>query len=390
MPLLSAKYSAAEAIEGGERVRLLDAPVAPFESGRKPLRGHKRWGDWEKEPSFVVPTAEQMRIYVAQAVARNATAPDFRKPTQEQLEERLEAARAHAQAKQEDIERAKRKAQLEQITRGLAGSPPIREISDTRAREIAPPAKVVPVDVRPRAWVDIETTGSDASKHQIIELGLLVLEADNRTPRLHWSTLVQLGVGFAVDERALDVSGLDPRSEMFRDAPALRPALRYLAERLPSDAIVCGHNLSFDLRFLRAQFGMVKLDLPPCLAVDAPSIDTLTIARAAQKRGAFAEEEAKLPLKNGKSQKQSCSLGDLADLFNARRVKIGKHPFDPTRAPAQAADKHGRVADEHAATTKHRALADARFAAFLYVELLGLSANDNTQPQLALAVGGGR
>lgn len=375
--LLSAKYSAAEAIEGGERVRLLDAPAAPFESGRKPLRGHKRWGDWEKEPSFVVPTAEQMRIYVAQAVARNATAPDFRKPTQEQLEERLEAARAHAQAKQEDIERAKRKAQLEQITRGLAGSPPIREISDTRAREIAPPAKVVPVgDTRPRAWVDIETTGSDASKHQIIELGLLVLEADNRTPRLHWSTLVQLGVGFAVDERALAVSGLDPRSEMFRDAPALRPALRYFAERLPSDAIICGHNLSFDTRFLRAQFAMAKLDLPAPLDPKAETIDTLPLARAAKKRGAIHVE--------------SCSLGILAEYFNARRVAAGKRSFDPTRTPAQTADKHGRVADEHAATTRHRALADARFAAFVYGELLALALNDNAQPQLVLAVGGER
>lgn len=376
LPLLRARYSEPVAIEGRTdvvRVRIdadLRAPWHdPAREGLVPAPGKGNWRARTEADNWIeAPSIEQMRLHREAAELRNTNAPDFRKPTQEQLEERLEAARAHAQAKQDEHERAKRRVQLEQITRG---------ISDTRARETAPPAKVAPVgDTRPRAWVDIETTGSDAKHHQIIELGLLVLEADNRTPRLHWSTLVQLGVGFAVDERALAVSGLDPRSEMFRDAPALRPALRYFAERLPPRAVLCGHNLSFDARFLRAGFEMAKLELPAPLEAKAEMIDTLPLARAAKKRGAINVE--------------SCSLGPLVEYFNARRVAAGKRPFDPSRAPSRVADKHGRVADENAATTAHRALADARLAAFVYAELLSLASNDNGQPQLALAAGGQR
>lgn len=42
-------------------------------------------------------------------------------------------------------------------------------------------------------------------------------------------------------------------------APSLAEALRSFAEYAPQDAILCGHNVAFDVGFLRKSYGLVGI-----------------------------------------------------------------------------------------------------------------------------------
>ena len=108
------------------------------------------------------------------------------------------------------------------------------------------------------AFIDLETTGLSPKKHEILEIGYILAEQvpqEGRGPVLRiletFDTKVAPERIGEADPTALKINGYN--EEGWRGAMPLEKALRYLAEKT-SGAIVVGHNVDFDLGFLRAGF----------------------------------------------------------------------------------------------------------------------------------------
>lgn len=120
----------------------------------------------------------------------------------------------------------------------------------------------------PFAVVDLETSGFSTRRHRILQLGMVVVEADG-TEVDRWSTLVRLRwplqrVG------PTHVHGLRRRD--LRAAPHLPEVLDEFAGRLDG-AIFTAHNAEFDSAFLR-RAARHRADLPL-----EPRLCTLTMSR---------------------------------------------------------------------------------------------------------------
>jgi DNA polymerase-3 subunit epsilon len=95
------------------------------------------------------------------------------------------------------------------------------------------------------AVVDVETSGLSDQRHRILQLGVVVIEADGTVVE-QWSTLVRLqwplqSVG------PTHIHGLT--RPMLRGAPTLSKALDRLSPLL-DDAIFTAHNAQFDAGFI--------------------------------------------------------------------------------------------------------------------------------------------
>ena len=93
--------------------------------------------------------------------------------------------------------------------------------------------------------VDLETTGGSAAWHRIIEIG--VVEVDRDGTRREWSTLVNPGA--PIPPMITYLTGIT--EAMVGPAPTIEAVLPSLLEFV-GDAVIVGHNVGFDLRFLRA------------------------------------------------------------------------------------------------------------------------------------------
>jgi DNA polymerase-3 subunit epsilon len=121
--------------------------------------------------------------------------------------------------------------------------------------------------VLPRfAVVDLETSGLDTQRHRILQLGLVIIEADGCVVD-RWSSLVRLRwplqrVG------PTHIHGITRRT--LRGAPTLDEALDELGTRLRG-AVFTAHNAEFDSGFIvraarrRASNDPVRLGLEPRL-----------------------------------------------------------------------------------------------------------------------------
>jgi DNA polymerase-3 subunit epsilon len=111
------------------------------------------------------------------------------------------------------------------------------------------------------AVVDVETSGLSERRHRILQIGVVVVEADG-TVIDTWSTLVKLrwplqGVG------PTNIHGIN--RSMLRGAPRISEALRELNRRLDG-AVFTAHNASFDAGFIaRAARRQSGFDLGPRL-----------------------------------------------------------------------------------------------------------------------------
>ncbi len=111
------------------------------------------------------------------------------------------------------------------------------------------------------AVVDLETSGFSVRRHRILQIGVVVVEADG-TVLDEWSTLVKLRwplqrVG------PTKVHGITRR--MLADAPRMDDVLTQLGDRLDG-ALFTAHNARFDAAFLvRAARRRTGLELGPRL-----------------------------------------------------------------------------------------------------------------------------
>ena len=157
------------------------------------------------------------------------------------------------------------------------------------------------------AFVDLETTGLDPSRHEILEIG--VVRVDARTLEVlaeHEVLVMPERLGDAQLD-ALAINGFTTAA--WERALPLRDALREVSPLLEG-ALIAGHNVGFDWSFLEAGFRRTGLALPN---VDYHRLDTASLAWPLVVTG-------ELP---------SMSLDPLAKLFGLERP-------NPHRALADA------------------------------------------------------
>ncbi len=133
-------------------------------------------------------------------------------------------------------------------------------------------------DLPPIVAIDVETTGLDARKDNIIEIGAVrfrgpVVEAE-------WSTLVN--PGRPVPAFISQLTGI--HDGMLAGAPSLREVYADLLDFV-GEAPVLGHNVKFDLGFLRRAGGLLHNP-----AIDTYEMAAILMPRAGRyKLGALAE-----------------------------------------------------------------------------------------------------
>jgi DNA polymerase-3 subunit epsilon len=108
-----------------------------------------------------------------------------------------------------------------------------------------PPATPEVVSRSQFAVVDVETSGLSVRRHRILQLGVVIADAEGAVLD-QWSTLVRLRWPF---QRVgpTEVHGLHRRT--LRGAPTLRDVVRDLAPRVDGMVLV-GHNIDFDAEFI--------------------------------------------------------------------------------------------------------------------------------------------
>ena len=118
--------------------------------------------------------------------------------------------------------------------------------------------------MRPIVSLDIETTGLDAETETIIEIGAINLTAH----ALKVNTPTLINPGRTIPPFVQQLTNIT--DAMVAKAPTLRKALPDL-EAFVGDSIIIGHNIKFDLKFLRKQKLFLKITIystptisPPC------------------------------------------------------------------------------------------------------------------------------
>lgn len=130
------------------------------------------------------------------------------------------------------------------------------------------------------AFIDLETTGLDPERHEIIEIGCIIARQVERPgcgPSVEKIEEIDLKVKpehvETADPQSFRINGYTPEAWLF--AVDLKPALEQLAEKT-KDAIMVGQNVSFDWVFLEKAFaktGVVQM-------MHYHKIDTIALAFA--------------------------------------------------------------------------------------------------------------
>jgi DNA polymerase III subunit epsilon len=127
------------------------------------------------------------------------------------------------------------------------------------------------------AFIDLETTGLNIEKHEIIEIGGVLAEQDwnSDTPKFKVLEEFELKVKpehiETADPAALRINRYDPSQWLF--AYTLPEALKMFSEKVKG-AIMVSHNVSFDYAFLAKAFA--KTDIKDTMHYH--KLDTISIA----------------------------------------------------------------------------------------------------------------
>lgn len=128
------------------------------------------------------------------------------------------------------------------------------------------------------AFVDIETTGFDPDKHEIIEIGLvLVKQLGDDGNKFEVLEEVELKIKPEriedADPQALKVNGYEPSQWIF--ANTLEQAMKIFSEKT-ENAIFTAHNLTFDYSFIDRAFKKTAIENK----MFYPKLDTISVAYA--------------------------------------------------------------------------------------------------------------
>lgn len=124
---------------------------------------------------------------------------------------------------------------------------------------------------RPLAITDVETTGLDPQKHEIVEIGLIVVNQNTLQILDEFEAKVKPVHIELANPQALEVNGYSEAD--WRDAKDLKSAMDVYAQKT-KDAIFLAHNVTFDWSFIFEAFkksGVIN-------SMDYHRIDLLTLA----------------------------------------------------------------------------------------------------------------
>ncbi len=129
----------------------------------------------------------------------------------------------------------------------------------------------IPLSHRLIAMTDLETTGDMFTKHEILEIGLVLF--DQQTFEIVDTLSIKIKPEHVEDAvpATLALNGYTP--ELWKDAISLEEGIRQYAEKT-KDAIFCAFNATFDWGFMNAAFA--KTDIKDLM--DYHHLDLLSIA----------------------------------------------------------------------------------------------------------------
>ena len=133
------------------------------------------------------------------------------------------------------------------------------------------PHATPPAPFQTIAFVDIESTGLDPERHEILEVG--IVRVDPRTLEVvdEFSTLARPEHLETADPTALSIAGFTAAA--WEKAPPLAEALAHAMPFLEG-TIVAGHNVGFDWSFITTGLRAARLPLP---RVDYHRLDTASV-----------------------------------------------------------------------------------------------------------------
>ncbi len=126
------------------------------------------------------------------------------------------------------------------------------------------------------AFIDIETTGFNVEKHEILEIGGLIVEQKNGEPvRIIEEFEMKIRPEHIedADAEALAINGYNEMEWMF--ALDKESAMKLFAEKV-KDAVMVAHNVAFDYSFLAKAFADTGVENPMFYA----KLDTISFAYA--------------------------------------------------------------------------------------------------------------
>lgn len=141
---------------------------------------------------------------------------------------------------------------------------------------------VQPLCELPIAVLDVETTGASADfGHRVIELGIVRVEGGKVVAEYQQLIDPQRRISPGVTAlTGISQAMVDGQPRFADQLPAALELLR--------GAAVMGHNVRFDLSFLRKEFRRAGQDITTVLGNDVPVLDTVRIARRRFGRGGNA------------------------------------------------------------------------------------------------------
>lgn len=120
-------------------------------------------------------------------------------------------------------------------------------------------------------FVDLETTGLDLDKHEIVEIGCLIVDGKNLRVKKKYHSKVKPKHPETASKDGLEVGGYNKND--WKDAKTLKVVLKEVAD-LSSNAMPTGWKVDFDWSFLEKAFKEEKIKH----SFDYHLIDVLTLA----------------------------------------------------------------------------------------------------------------
>lgn len=121
------------------------------------------------------------------------------------------------------------------------------------------------------AFIDIETTGLNRQKHEIVEIGLILVNRNNLEIIEEWDAKIKPQNLKKADPIALKL--IQFSKEKWRYALEPKPALEQFSHKT-ADTILVAHNICFDRPFLEDSF--LKWKVP--IKWNYHSLDTISLA----------------------------------------------------------------------------------------------------------------
>lgn len=146
-----------------------------------------------------------------------------------------------------------------------------------------------------RLVLDLETTGTNPNKHSILSIGIEIIEVKkNRVTRLGEAEYFIQPYKPEVSVEAMSINGinLDYHKQIAADpSTILQMFTSFVQHFFPKEpATVVGHNVDFDLAFLRELFETTEFPKEYNSVVSYRKIDTQTIVRFFQDAGHFPKD----------------------------------------------------------------------------------------------------